>query len=72
MQCIMMYDLPLMHCTETGEPEQFLFIVSVHPSKLPGGGCEGQFMSVIYGEMPYKLLGFESIRDPAKGEKFNT
>ena len=64
--------LPLRHCTVTGEPEQFLFMVIVHPSKLPGGGWEGQFMPVIYGETPYMLLGFESIIDPTKRENFST
>ena len=38
--------LQSMQCTVTG-PEQVLPTVNVHPSKLPGCGCEEQLILVI-------------------------
>ena len=61
--------LQSIQCISTGETEQFLSIVIVHPSKLPGGGCEEQLMLVMYSEI--SLSGTDSIVKPTTKESNN-
>ena len=56
--------LRLVQSTVTGEPEQFVSILIAHPSKLPGGGCEGQLMLATYSNI--SLSGSESSTDPTR------